>query len=326
MTTTVTIPPDCPTPRKLRYRTEGDAKYAAKKRHNSVGIPLYVYKCPCGTWHLTKQRQNVSDIVECHILGIGHALGVDMETFLNVTMRDVHGLMDPDEAEILRHPEVRQRWANALLIMQQRTETELSRTRGINTTHNEWRAQLIEQLSLIGERRREVGGLGVAPATVKVPPRVSNRTELRRTAGDRTIETLVGRHRDEFNEIFATEAERIGLEWRPPVTRDLTVPDIHELKDMTVNGETPARLASVHLVLSGAETFDEIVARLIAAVYRSISEDGAEDADERAARAARDIAIQSERALHRNVAEATHLARDWVTVHRPFTGLATASE
>jgi hypothetical protein len=51
------MPPKCPTPRKIRFKTRDRANRAARRLLREKGFALYPYQCPCGWWHLTSSRQ-----------------------------------------------------------------------------------------------------------------------------------------------------------------------------------------------------------------------------------------------------------------------------
>ena len=50
---------DCPTPQKIAYRTRARAHRAITRSHltGSCLVPLRVYSCRCGAWHLTSVRE-----------------------------------------------------------------------------------------------------------------------------------------------------------------------------------------------------------------------------------------------------------------------------
>src|SRR5262245_16318737 len=217
---------DCPTPRKMRFTTRSSAKRSAAYRSRSVGFPLYTYKCACGSFHMTRQRQEITETPDAQVHGLGHALGMRDDAFMNVVIADVGNALDPDEGVLLRHPDVVDRWRQTLINTRKKAEAELAEIRKLRSPtaeDDEWRSLLVEYIDVIGARQRECAEIRSRQGNVRPIPSVtaaaakaayveSRPTSRHRTAGDRAIETLVNRHRSEFSEIFNTEARRIGLE------------------------------------------------------------------------------------------------------------------
>lgn len=339
---------DCPTPRKMRFTTRSAAKKSASYRSRSVGFPLYTYKCGCGSWHMTRQRQETLETPEVHLHGVGHALGLPDDQFMNVVIGDVTNELAPDDGQFLRHADVLSRWRETLILVRQRAEREVASLRKLrdpSAEDDEWRTLLLEHIEVIGARQRECAELrtrvdvaasarprtpsqAITP-TYTTPERielrdvqrehVSEQRLRRRTAGDRALEVFVNRYRREFNEIFNAEAERVGLNLRFSLDgHALSDEDIRRLRVLEspaqLNGERPPRLPDAHLAITGDESFDEVLALLIGTVYRHLREreNGAV-----AARAVRDIVLQAERyrGEHRNVRAIAYIAHDWVTLH-----------
>lgn len=48
---------ECPKPGKKKFGVEDDAAAAALRLLRDRGEVQYIYECDCGSWHLTKQRQ-----------------------------------------------------------------------------------------------------------------------------------------------------------------------------------------------------------------------------------------------------------------------------
>ena len=335
---------DCPTPNKMRFATRSAAKSAASYRSRSVGFPLYTYKCACKSWHMTRQRQEITETAEAQLHGIGHALGMTDGQFMNVVIRDITNELDPAEGEILRHPDVLDRWRESLIMVRRRAESEVASIRKLrapSAEDDEWRTLLLEHIEIIGSRQRECATVRARDArpthvlsseltpTYITEERVREREYAReqpskarlarRTAGDRTLEILVNRHREEFSEIFNTEAERAGVTLRYSHNGHApTDEEIARLRDMDPPGVTPAdrqpRLPDAHLAITGEETFDEVAALLIGTVYRHLRD---VEGGVVAARAVRDIALQIERHRieHRNIRSIAYVAHDWVSLH-----------
>jgi len=332
-------PADCPTPRKMRFMTRSAAKRSAAYRSRSTGFPLYVYKCNCKSWHMTRQRQELTDAPETQIHGVPHALGMTDDAFQNAVINDVMCSIAPDDAQFLRHIDVIDRWYATLVKTRKQAEaelTELRKLRNPSAEDAEWRDMLKECVDLVDARQRECAELrrvrDVVPAKPTPPTYVSpERAQLRqlkqaaaqseyrltrRTAGDRAIGILVDRHRAEFNEIYTVEGARAGLDLKW-FDEDEPV-DVAFVRDQDPPGVTPEyrdpRLPDAHLVITGEETFDEAANLLIGAVYRHLREH--EDANV-ASRAVRDLVLQIERVqdIHRNIRSIAYIAHDWLTLH-----------
>jgi hypothetical protein len=314
---------DCPTPRKIRYNTRNAAKNAAGVRSRSTGFPLYVYRCRCGSWHMTRQRQEITDVPLVQVHGLGHILGMDDETFINTVICDITGDLDPSDGQFLRHPDVASRWKAGLTTVRQRVERQLAslnKLRSLSAEDDEWRMLLTETVDAITARQRECAGLllpavSVTPAVAATTAAVSKRL-VRRSAGDRALELLVNRHLSEFTKLFHVEARRVGLPLDgPPKVDPFDQEELRRLRDLDVNGayEATPRFPDAHLVLTGDESFDDVATLVIGVVYRYVRD--SDDGPEAAARAVRDLTLLIERCPQHLVAELIHIASDWVTVH-----------
>lgn len=55
------IPPSCPNPNKLSYKTEATAHRALlavwRKTPNELLVPIRAYECRCRKWHLTSKEE-----------------------------------------------------------------------------------------------------------------------------------------------------------------------------------------------------------------------------------------------------------------------------
>ena len=45
----------CPTPRKQKYATRGEANYALRQPFKRMKAPTRAYRCRCGNYHLTSR-------------------------------------------------------------------------------------------------------------------------------------------------------------------------------------------------------------------------------------------------------------------------------
>lgn len=313
---------DCPTPRKMRYTTRSAAKNAAGVRSRSTGFPLYVYRCRCGSWHMTRQRQEITDVPLVQVHGLGHIIAMDDETFINAVIGDITGELDPSDAQFLRHLEVVTRWRAGLITVRQRVERQLAslnQLRSPSAEDDEWRLLLTETLEVITARQRECATImlptvSANPAVVSTQAAITKKI-VRRTAGDRAMEMLVNRHLSEFTELFYVEARRAGLPLDgPPKTDPFSQEELQRLRELRPDGsaEPVPRFPDAHLVLTGDEPFDDVATLVIGVVYRYVRENEGPDA---ATRAVRDLTLQVERCPQHLVSELVRLAADWITVH-----------
>lgn len=308
----------CPTPRKVRYLTRGAARNAANVRSRSVGFPLYTYRCGCGSFHLTKRRQEeITNIPEVQVHGLGHILGMDENSFANVVIADVTGQLDPSDGEFLRHAQVIARWRDALVSLRKRVELQLSslsKLRNPSPEDDEWRALLVEMVASVELRQGECGALARGG-----PAEQGEKKVVRRTAGDRAVSILVNRHLAEFTEIYYAEARRAGLDLAGVYLPDgeLSADDLRKAREVSpahidVDTHEP-RFPDAHLILIGDESFDDAAALVIGVIYRHLREEV--ESPLTAGRALRDMALQVERCSGRTLHELVQLARDWITVH-----------
>lgn len=308
---------ECPTPRKLRYPTKHAARTVANTRGRSIGVGLYTYYCKCGSYHLTRQRQEVSEVPDVEVHGLGHILGMDDDAFINVVTAEVMGNLDDVEREFLRLPQVVPRWKDALVMLRRRVESQLTAIRKLkkpSAEDDEWRTMLVEMVSAIDERQQECGDLW------KALPRLPSTHKIsRRTAGDRATETLVNRHLKEFIEIYRAEAERVGLTATPnSVLQDgISAELLRELRETHPQGVDPTvhvpRFPDVHLVLTGDESFDEAANLALGVIYQHLRNEV--EGPAAAARVMRDLAVQVERLSDQSLTGLLWVVHDWITVH-----------
>lgn len=305
-------PADCPTPRKMRYSTKHAARNVANVRGRSVGVPLYTYHCKCGSYHLTRQRQEITSVPEVQIHGLGHVLGMDDDAFLNVVISDVMGNLDSVESEFLRHVQVIIRWRTGLIRARQRVEAELSsvtKLRRPTAEDDEWRTLLIEMIDGLTVRQHECAELW------KTAPRLPSAKKIaRRTAGDRATEILVNRHLDEFTEIFHAEATRVGLDVSGIQVKSEDAGALRELHPPGVDvDQHEPRFPGAHLVLTGDESFDDAAALAIGIVYQHVRDDV--EGPVSAGRVLRDMAIQVDRCSDRTLTGLIWIIHEWLNVH-----------
>lgn len=303
---------DCPTPRKMRYPTKHMARNTANMRGRSVGVPLYTYHCKCGSYHLTRQRQEITSVPEVQVHGLGHVLGMDDDAFLNVVISDVMGNLDETERGFLRHVQVVHRWRAGLITVRQRVESELSavnKLRKPSAEDDEWRALLLEMVDGLTARQHECTELW------KTTPRLpSAKKIMRRTAGDRATEILVERHLDEFVEIFHAEAARVGLNTTDTRVESDTLRELRKLHPPNVDVEQhEPRFPNAHLVLTGEESFDDVASLALGIVYQHVRDDV--EGPMAAGRVLRDMALQIERCTDRTLTGLSWVIHEWLIIH-----------
>lgn len=312
----------CPTPSKIRYTSRQEAKKESKKQSLTAGINLHSYECVCGFWHMSKHaRTEYQDPVPT-VVGVPHALGLNDDEFNAFVMFDLHGKLSEEESAILRHPTVVRRWSTTLTEIRAEVQDDL-RQLGDGSSgsimRTERRNAKVRFMEHVQRHQQEAKNLVAELPPVVKEVVVSENKRLRRTAGERALESLVNRHRVEFTELFYREADAVGLTLTRTLDQMIENIGLEGLRELDVvkrhDPHTP-RYPDVHIVLTGTEEFEEIVALTAGAIFRHLR-DG--DSDVRATYAVVDIVGMLHKMSVRNVTDAIYIARDWVTLHTPFT-------
>lgn len=314
----------CPTPTKVRYSSRREVRKAATEQGQRAGLKLSYYDCVCGFYHLTKLQREPNRGEPAEVIGVPHVMALNDIDFVTLVRFEMHGRLTEDECAIIRHPDIAARWATALGWLRDETEADLRRinemTKSASTKGR--RQAKIDLIALIERRQREARHLvkqaNAAAASETDAQKILLRKQQRRTAGERAIESLINRHKHEFAELFAAEAELVGLElpsqdlthWR------LSLEQLQQLHPAELGSEHVPRYPNIHVVLTGNESFYEIAALGVGAVFRHLR-DG--DSDLAATYAVVDIVGALQRMTVRNARDAYHVLSDWVTIHGPFS-------
>lgn len=146
----------CPTPHKVIYSSRGVAKRAAVESRKSLHVRLRVYVCVCGNYHLTKGRRHRPTTLP-PLIGVAQLLALRDDQLTLVARYDVNESLDENEAVLLRHPDVVDRWLTALLALHAEVEYDFTRAgaRTGGTPSARATSRKDDMLARIAQRRDE---------------------------------------------------------------------------------------------------------------------------------------------------------------------------
>lgn len=227
---------ECLTPKKSRFATLDAARNAIRHAQLTLNKTLHPYDtCPCGWIHLTSKQRKAADPVIVVVEGEELDAGEELQLFAQITRLDVVGKASPQDAAWLRRRENLVKWSDSLKVFQVDIGSQLQARAGDQSEKaRAWRKRLGEVQVQLRMRRAEVKQLliekhtsryarkgGEAPEVSEEFKKYASEKDLRRIAGERAIDRLIGAHRDEFTTYLSQEYRQLGLELIPRIEKHL---------------------------------------------------------------------------------------------------------
>ncbi len=208
----------CPTPKKSRFATLEAAQRAADQAGFELDKKLYPYTtCKCKWVHLTSKKAVAQAAASRTLQEI---CDLDDEAFGKIVRDAVTARGMPEEAALLRSPELALRWSDALKQFQIDVEMQLAARAGEKDADTrEWRKKIAIVKKSIFENRAEARALCARSAVQhRMPPSPQVRDErrrqtaLREIGGEQAVNRLIAAHQAEFNVYLIEEFGKIGAE------------------------------------------------------------------------------------------------------------------